>query len=104
MGVFDKNKLKYNDAIPNPHKEDGIDIVKCDNDECNCRDSNGYCLYETCAVEIFNKVKYHKKFTHKCNVCNTKYTKDITDYPMHDLSYFICPDCMNKLRSILSRE
>ena len=36
MGVFDKNSLKYNDAIPNPNKEDGIDNVKCDNIECNC--------------------------------------------------------------------
>ena len=56
MGVFDKNSLKYNDAIPNPNKEDGIDNIKCDNTECNCRDSRGYCLYETCVINLFNKI------------------------------------------------
>lgn len=106
MGVFDSNKLKYNDAIPNPSKDDGIDIVKCNNTECNCRDNNGYCFYETCLVERYDKIKHHKKFTHNCQICNTSYIKEIKDYevPMCDLSYYICPACMDKLINTLKEE
>lgn len=102
MGVFDKNSLKYNDAIPNLNKEDGIDNVKCDNTECNCRDSRGYCLYETCVINLFNKIKYHSKFKHKCSLCNQDYEK-LTEnsVPGMDLSYYICPECLSKLRNIV---
>lgn len=102
MGVFDQNSLKYNDAIPNISEKDGIDLVKCDNTECSCRDINGYCLYETCIIDNPTKIKYHTEFTHKCAFCHKIYTTDtINEVPWMAPSYYMCPECISKISNLL---
>ena len=56
-GVFDSgSNKKYNDAISNYDKEDGIDIVKCSNECLNCKYRDitlDRCLFETCIKKLY---------------------------------------------------
>lgn len=101
MGVFDQNSLKFNDAIPNPSKEDGFDIISCDNIECSFRDNRGYCLYETCMIEVSN-IKYHTSFKHNCEICHKEFTNEyISNIPNSSISDHICPQCLQAIRNII---
>lgn len=106
MGVFDQNSLKFNDAIPNPSKEDGIDIVKCDNIDCIYRDNRGYCLYETCIVELLSSgIKYHNSFKHNCEICGNEYTNEyIGILPHASIKDFMCSECIRSLKNTICPE
>lgn len=97
MGLFDKNKFKYNDADMNINKDDGIDTIYCQNETCMNRDSRGYCLYEACIKEV--NIPHHKFFIHKCELCNKEYEVDTSITPPgSSLIYFMCNECINKLK------
>ena len=92
-------------ANPGYSKEDGIDVVNCDNDKCCYRDTEtSACLFETCIIKtVPYDIPFHSTFTHNCKICEESYginTAENNPLTSH-LEYEICGKCLNGLRSLL---
>lgn len=104
MGAFDNtSNKKYNNAIPNYDEEDGIDSVKCNNDECPYRDVKlDRCLFEICIQTVFPlSIPFHEKFTCKCKLCDNEMEIHF-DNMLHPFDASrICDDCILKLKNLV---
>lgn len=104
MGMFDNTaNRQYNNAIPNLSPEDGIDILKCNKEECKYNDIEKHtCVFETCIFKQFPlSVPFHKELTTRCDICGSPITHIFDDCSNPLLMDNMCVICKNKLRELL---
>ena len=108
MGMFDdaQTQKKYNDAIPNYDKEDGIDNVECTKD-CTYRDvKKNRCLYETCILKQGTRnIPSHKSMTKTCKSCGKDFEFEVNDSDdtYNRLALCICDKCSGKLMKMIDK-